>query len=119
MRGTTALALAFFGCSSPARNAPDSGPGDSQKQPDAPNPDGPPAAGRIKHVVIVVKENHTFDNYFGSFPGADGISQIQTSTGMIAPPRAPDRTPRDLCHAHGCALTDWAGGAMNGWDQVN
>jgi phospholipase C len=22
--------------------------------------------------VIIVKENHTFDNYFGRFPGADG-----------------------------------------------
>lgn len=26
----------------------------------------------IEHVVIIVKENHTFDNYFGTFPGADG-----------------------------------------------
>jgi len=29
-------------------------------------------AARIEHVVIIVKENHTFDNYLGSFPGADG-----------------------------------------------
>jgi phospholipase C len=29
-------------------------------------------AGAIEHVVIIVKENHTFDNYFGAFPGADG-----------------------------------------------
>jgi phospholipase C len=29
-------------------------------------------ASLIDHVVIVVKENHTFDNYFGTFPGADG-----------------------------------------------
>ena len=29
-------------------------------------------AGSIEHVVIIVKENHTFDNYFGRFPGADG-----------------------------------------------
>ena len=27
---------------------------------------------KIQHVVIIVKENHTFDNYFGTFPGADG-----------------------------------------------
>jgi phospholipase C len=27
---------------------------------------------RIDHVVIIVKENHTFDNYFGTFPGANG-----------------------------------------------
>src|ERR1700730_4479492 len=23
-------------------------------------------------IVIIVKENHTFDNYFGTFPGANG-----------------------------------------------
>jgi phospholipase C len=27
----------------------------------------------IEHVVIIVKENHTFDNYFGSFAGANGV----------------------------------------------
>ena len=68
--------------------------------------------------MIVVKENHTFDNYFGSFPGADGATVIQTSTGTMHAPRAPDKTPRDLCHAHDCALADLAGGAMNGWDSV-
>ncbi|HTR53191.1 MAG TPA: alkaline phosphatase family protein [Kofleriaceae bacterium] len=99
------------------------------KQADAPpvQSDGPttpdasdaPIAIPIKHVVIVVKENHTFDNYFGSFPGADGISQIPTASGtMISPPHAPQNMPRDLCHDHPCALTDWAGGDMNGWEQV-
>ena len=59
--------------------------------------------------MVVVKENHTFDNYFGSFPGADGISQIVTSTGeTITPPILPDQ-PRDLCHTHDCALMDYAG----------
>ena len=28
----------------------------------------------IEHVVIIVKENHSFDNYFGSFPAANGAS---------------------------------------------
>src|SRR5687768_2310772 len=28
----------------------------------------------IKHVVFLVKENRTFDNLFGTFPGADGVS---------------------------------------------
>jgi phospholipase C len=28
----------------------------------------------IEHVVIIVKENHTFDNYFGTFPGANGTT---------------------------------------------
>jgi phospholipase C len=90
-------------------------PGCSSRMDEAP---GPGALTPIKHIVVVVKENHTFDNYFGSFPGADGIAQIQTAAGLIAPPHAPDVTPRDLCHAHHCALTDYAGGAMTGWDLV-
>ncbi len=28
----------------------------------------------IEHIVIIVKENHTFDNYFGTFPGTDGVA---------------------------------------------
>lgn len=27
----------------------------------------------IKHFVTLMQENHTFDNYFGTYPGADGI----------------------------------------------
>src|SRR5690349_7598204 len=73
----------------------------------------------IQHVVVVVKENHTFDNYFGSFPGADGNTICPTPSGAMACPRAPLRTPRDLCHEHACALTEWNGGAMNGWAQVS
>src|SRR5512140_2980806 len=36
---------------------------------------GPLAAARahIKHVVIVMQENRSFDNYFGTYPGAQGI----------------------------------------------
>jgi phospholipase C len=30
----------------------------------------------IHHVVIVVKENHAFDNYFGTFPGAEGDATL-------------------------------------------
>jgi phospholipase C len=28
--------------------------------------------GLIQHVVVIFKENHTFDNYFGTLPGANG-----------------------------------------------
>ena len=33
----------------------------------------------IKHVVIVTKENHTFDNYFGAFPGVAGVKLGQAA----------------------------------------
>ena len=28
---------------------------------------------KIRHVIVVMQENRSFDNYFGTFPGADGI----------------------------------------------
>jgi len=31
---------------------------------------------KIQHIVIIVKENHTFDNYFGTFPGANGDASL-------------------------------------------
>ena len=27
----------------------------------------------IKHLIFLMQENHSFDNYFGTYPGADGI----------------------------------------------
>ncbi len=29
---------------------------------------------KIKHVIIILQENRSFDHYFGTFPGADGIA---------------------------------------------
>jgi phospholipase C len=47
-------------------------------------------AGQIDHVVIIVKENHSFDNYFGTFPGAEGIKL----------PPAKNPPPDDPIHRH-------------------
>ena len=30
----------------------------------------------VDHVVIIVKENHTYDNYFGTFPNSAGDNQL-------------------------------------------
>jgi phospholipase C len=49
------------------------------------------AAGPIEHVVILFKENHTYDNYFGSFPGGDGDPSL---------PHAPDPPASDPPHDH-------------------
>ena len=36
--------------------------------------DGTPVAiHKIRHVVIIMQENRSFDSYFGTYPGADGI----------------------------------------------
>jgi len=43
----------------------------------APSPTLTQARGRdihkIRHVIVVMQENRSFDNYFGTYPGADGI----------------------------------------------
>jgi phospholipase C len=33
----------------------------------------PGAIQKIRHVVVIMQENRSFDEYFGTFPGADGI----------------------------------------------
>src|SRR5271157_531317 len=30
---------------------------------------------RIQHVLFLLQENHSFDNYFGTFPGVDGLPE--------------------------------------------
>jgi phospholipase C len=61
-------------------------------QPKNPGKTGPASgpASPIEHVVIIVKENHTFDNYFGTFPGAAGTTEAH----------APDPEKTDPLHDH-------------------
>jgi acid phosphatase len=34
----------------------------------------------INHLVVIYDENHSFDNLYGSFPGANGISRASTTS---------------------------------------
>src|SRR5580704_13881315 len=40
----------------------------------SPAPDASVAAAAIKHVVMIMQENRSFDHYFGMFPGANGYT---------------------------------------------
>ncbi len=74
---------------------------------------------KIQHIVFIVKENRTFDNYFGKFPGADGATSGTISTGAVIPlGHAPDRTPRDIDHSFQGALTAMDGGKMDQFDLI-
>ncbi len=53
------------------------------------------ATSPIRHVVIIVKENHGYDNYFGAFPGGDGATMA----------RSPNPPPADPDHRHAAWLT--------------
>ncbi len=74
----------------------------------------------IQHLFVVIKENHTFDNYFTGLPGADTVTTAPHSDGtVIQRPVAPDGgLPVDPCHSHACAITAFADGGMNGFDKV-
>jgi phospholipase C len=74
----------------------------------------------IEHLVVIVKENHTFDNYFGKFPGAEGATTGKLSNGQEVPlTKAPDALPvADLGHSHADALKAFDGGKMDGFDLV-
>ena len=63
------------------------------------------AAFPIDHVFIVILENHTFDNYFAAYPGANGALAGIDSTGATVPLTFP---PSDR----------WVGGS-NDWDPAH
>lgn len=86
------------------------------------NDSSPPPNGginQIQHIVFIIKENRSFDNYFGTFPGADGATSGELSTGQVIPlGHTPDRTPNDICHAWGCAHKAENHGSMNQFDLI-
>jgi phospholipase C len=38
---------------------------------------------RIGHIIVVYQENHAFDNYFGTFPGADGLANAGATATQV------------------------------------
>jgi phospholipase C len=76
--------------------------------------------GQIQHIVYIIKENRTFDNYFGTFPGADGATSGTISTGQVIPlGHLPDKTPRDIDHSFKAATTGIDGGKMDKFDLIS
>jgi phospholipase C len=72
----------------------------------------------VKHVFVIVKENHSFDNYFAGFPGANGATGGTNSSGQPVALGAP---LLDVYYpgsnGWAAAHTDWNNGAMNGFDK--
>jgi phospholipase C len=40
---------------------------------------------KIQHIIIIMQENRSFDSYFGTFPGADGIPMQNGSPTVCVP----------------------------------
>src|SRR5207248_8905268 len=74
------------------------------------------ARARIKHVVFVLLENHSFDNVFGRFPGADGTTTGRSAAGGQVPLlHAPPFYWHDISHERFDALTAIDHGKMDGF----
>jgi phospholipase C len=115
----TLAVIAFSGCGG-VRSLPSAGPASlPQVRADAASP--------IQHVVIVIQENRSFNDFFATFPGADG-----TTTGKVAedPQCGINKgetlalTPsdllvkRDLGHRYSTYVTSRDHGKMDGFDRA-
>jgi len=74
----------------------------------------------IQHVVVIVQENHSFDHYFGIYPGASGLPPgvalpaKPNGTASVKPfPLNSGVPPGDICHSWGCAHAEFDGGKMD------
>ena len=99
-------------------------PGD---RPDSSRPAGTDMLPQIKHIVVLMMENHSFDNYLGTlgrgegFPlGDDGTPDAENpdSAGtMIRAHHASSTVQGDgvPCQSWSASHTQWAAGKMNGF----
>jgi phospholipase C len=79
---------------------------------------------KIKHIVVIMQENRSFDTYFGTFPGADGIPMsngvptvcVPTGSGACVKPFADHADVNGGGpHAQVNATDDIDGGKMDGF----
>ena len=84
----------------------------------------PPGIHKIKHVIIVMQENRSFDSYFGTYPGADGIPMNNGKPTVCVPDPAggctrPYHDTADVNgggpHGEPNAVADVDGGKMDGF----
>ena len=77
---------------------------------------------KIQHVIWIIQENHSFDNYFGTFPNADGIppstclAEMPGSKKCVKPFHMPAGQPLlDLEHSWETAQAAYDHGTMDGF----
>ncbi len=75
---------------------------------------------KIQHVIIVMQENRSFDSYFGTYPGANGIPTgvclpDPLHGGCIRPYHDSSDVNSGAPHGTGSSLKDIDGGKMDGY----
>ena len=111
-------AAALTACAGAARNAVVPGAGGL---PDASrlvaiDAAAPPTTTPIKHIVIVIQENRSFDNFFATYPGANGHRKGETSYHRWVPLVKADLKGQDIGHMHFTWLREYDQGKMDGFN---
>ena len=81
---------------------------------------------KIKHVIVIMQENRSFDHYFGTYPGADGFPRAANGDFAVCVPdpvkggcQMPYHDTNDLNgggpHGEASAIADVNGGKMDGF----
>jgi phospholipase C len=98
----------------------DPGPRDPSSRPVDPPPSASlPEDVPIEHVVFVIKENRTFDHFFGAYPGADGVTVGTNFDGDRIPlSPATDVMSQALAHGFWSGLYSVDAGRMDGFDLI-
>ena len=83
---------------------------------------------KIRHVVVILEENRSFDSYFGTFPGAVGIPMAHGKPTVCSPDPKIDKCIAPFVdhhdvnyggpHAHGVALGDIDRNKMDGFERM-
>ncbi len=75
----------------------------------------------IEHIIILVKENRTYDNYFGKYPKGDGAISGMLSNGTTIPLIHADNkvVSGSVNNGWGSAHEAYNNGQMNGFDKYS
>ncbi len=87
----------------------------------ATQPVGSQPATPIQHLVVLLQENHSFDNYFGTYPGADGlpadtkmpVDPKNLGAGYVTPWHIGNSTITDLSHSAATYHDQYDNGKMD------
>jgi phospholipase C len=121
MRMVLAVVLASLGSAGCAGNASQSALGVPLLPSSVNQPGGTSAY--IQHVVIMIQENRSFDDFFADFPGAVGATQglMETPSGgdVYVPLKRSGLDSDSLGHEYHSFLKEYDNGKMDGFNLVD
>lgn len=75
----------------------------------------PPLSARIRHIVVIMQENRSFNSLFRGFPGAYTVQTGMNYGQAVTLQPVPLEEGPDLDHSHPGWWADWDGGLMDGF----